>query len=241
MTALLSAELVRLRTVRSTWVGWLGGLAIIAVLAALPLLDPISGPGAAARVLSNVHGLVGPVVYSIAIVSACAIGAEFKRGAAAMTYLVHPIRQRVTAAQMLVWGGQCGLFSAVAAVVVVALGLAVAHAGDVHLGLSMPELARIVAGAGFGGAVLGAAGVLAATVARQAIMAVAAVVSLNVVESILSTTVDGSGRYLPLSLTDSVMGLNHAMPGLAAMGLLLAYLIVFALAVRAWALPRDLT
>jgi hypothetical protein len=241
MTALVSAELLRLRTLRTTWYGTLGGLALIAVLASISLLAAGNGRAPAGRVLSDIHGSIAPVVFSIAIVSANAVGAEFKRGTAAMTYLVHPLRERVTAAQIVVWGGYCGLFAAAAAVIVVSLGLVAARTGDIDLGLSTGELARIVAGAGFGGAVLGAAGVLAATVTREPVVAAGAVVGLNVVEGLLSSAVDGSGGYLPLSLTESVMGLNHEMPALAAMGLLLAYVAAFALAVRAWALPRDLT
>jgi hypothetical protein len=53
--------------------------------------------------------------------------------------------------------------------------------------------------------------------------------------------VHAATNYLPLNLTGSVMGLNHDLPALAAMALLLAYLGAFALAVRKWALPRDLT
>jgi hypothetical protein len=241
MTALISAELLRLRTARSTLYGTLGGLTLIALLAAIPLLDAGSRPSEAGHVLGNLRGSVEPIVFSIGIASAAAVGAAFKLGTVTMTYLAHPRRERVTGAHIVVWAGYCGLFAAVASAVVVALEVAAAHAAHIDAGLSAGEVARIICGAAFGGSVLGSAGVLAATVTRQATIAVAAVVGWNIIETLVAGGFDGSGRYLPLNLAGSVMGFNHGMPAFPAMGLLIAYLAAFALAVRTWALPRDLT
>ena len=52
---------------------------------------------------------------------------------------------------------------------------------------------------------------------------------------------EGFGPYLPFQLIGSLTGLSDDVPVLAAMSLLLAYLAVLALAVGRWALPRDLT
>jgi hypothetical protein len=57
----------------------------------------------------------------------------------------------------------------------------------------------------------------------------------------LSPRVRGIGPYLPFKLLEPAMGLTHAVPPLVAIGLLLAYLAAFGVAVHKWALARDLT
>jgi hypothetical protein len=49
------------------------------------------------------------------------------------------------------------------------------------------------------------------------------------------------GHYLPFQLVGGATSLSHHVAVLPAIGLLVVYLALMALAVRRWALPRDLT
>jgi ABC-2 type transport system permease protein len=239
MTALISAELLRLRTIRSPRYVALGILAFVAVLALMPLLDPGAVPADSSQLGESMRSLALVGVIIGATFGAANAGTEFKRGATALTYLAHPRRGRVTAARALTYAGLSFAFATVAAGVVVAAGLAVAADQDIDAGLTVTAGARIVLGAGFGGAVIGAAGFLLGTVTRNPTVASGAVVGWNIGESLLA--VAGIGPYLPFGLVGSLMGKPGGAPLAAALLLLPAYLAAFALFVRAWALPRDVT
>jgi hypothetical protein len=240
MTALLSAELLRLRTLRAPRYVFLGALVLVAFTAA-----PIGNrpPSSASEVADNVRGLALLGVFMGALYAANNVGDAFKRGSVAMTYLTHPLRTRVTAAQAISYAGVSLVVAALTAATGLGIVLTVADANDVNAGFSAAEVAHVVAGTAFAGAVLGAAGALAGAVARHPAVAGGAVVVWNLAETMLTRggTTGGIGPYLPFQLVGSLTGLTDDVPLLAAMGLMLAYLAVLAFAVGKWALPRDLT
>ena len=241
MSALISAELLRLRTLRSPRYGVPGLLAFVAFAAAAPLIfarsGPPPGPAATADSLRSL-AFVGGVIVA-AVVAANNAGAEFKDRSIAITYLSHPDRHLVAAARALTYAGVGSLFAAGAASVVLAVGVpASGHAG-VHVGFSATEVARVVAGAAFGGAVMGAAGVLLGSVTRHPVIASGAIAGWNVGESFLTTA--GIGPYLPFRLVNSLLGVGDEVSAGMAPALLLGYLTAFGLVVGRWALPRDVT
>jgi hypothetical protein len=90
-----------------------------------------------------------------------------------------------------------------------------------------------------GGAGASALGALLGALTRNATVAAGGVVALNIADTLVQAS--GAGPYLPFGLLDSLMGGGDGAPAAAALALVLAYLAVFAAAVRIWALPRDLT
>jgi ABC-type transport system involved in multi-copper enzyme maturation permease subunit len=241
VTELISAELLRLRTVRSPRYVAIGLLAVFGLMAAVPVLDSNSGPSGPGQVTDDLRMLLDPLALVVAIAAASYVGGEFKRGTAAMTYLSHPDRARVAAAQLIAWAGVCCLLAVAVATMIVGLELSAASADHVNSGFSTIDVSRLIAGAAFGGAVMGTAGVLAAAVTRNPTTAGVVFIGYDVVEGLIAHSAAGISPYLPLGLASSVMGLSHDVPGPAALALLLAYIAVFALCVRKWALPRDLT
>ena len=92
MSAMISAELLRLRTVAThRWIA-LGMLALIAVNAA-PFVNGAST--SADEVVAQLRGLAQLGIVMVAAYAAHIVGDEFRRGSVAMTYLVHPSRGRV--------------------------------------------------------------------------------------------------------------------------------------------------
>jgi hypothetical protein len=87
------------------------------------------------------------------------------------------------------------------------------------------------------------AGALIGSVARHPGLAIGIVVVWSLAESLATQggTRGGVGHYLPFQLVGAMTSLSDDVAVLPAIGLLLAYLAPMALAVRRWALPRDLT
>lgn len=243
MTALISAELLRLRTVRAPRFLFVGLLALVALNAAPVGNAPASS---SSEVAASLRGLVQLGGFFAALYAAHYVGGAFKSGSVAMTYLTHPLRPRVAAAQALTFAGVGAVVAAAATIAAVAAVLAVADGNQVVTGLSAADIARIVVGASFGGAILGAAGALAGVVGRHPAIAGGTVVAWSVAETVLTRGgtgggIGGIGPYLPFQLVGSLTGLTDKVAVLPAIGLLAGYLVALALAVRTWALHRDLT
>lgn len=246
MPPVIAAELLRLRTLRSPRYGALGGLALMAIVA-VSNIDSSSGRNPA-ELADSLRSMAVVGVLLAGVFAATFLATEFQRGSAAMTYLSHPDRARVAAARALVYAGLGFLFAAVAAGVVVAVGLP-AGGASLNAGFSATDVARMIGGAAAGGAVMGAAGALLGTAVPNPTIASGAFFAWNLVESLLIPA--DIRMYLPYGLLNSLMGGTGVtksvsvdaggLPLPAVIGLLLAYLAAGVLIVRQWALPRDLT
>jgi ABC-2 type transport system permease protein len=238
MTALISAELLRLRTVRSPRYAALGVLAFVAAITASNL-DP-SAAGARqtqGELADSLRSLVLPGVFMAGALAATQAATEFQFGTTALTYLSHPDRARVATARALVYAGVGFVLAALAAGVVLAVG--VPAAGAENVSFSASDVARMVGGAACGGAAMGAVGALLGTAVRNPTIASSVVPGWYVVELILMPV--SIRPYLPFGLVNSLMGHAGAVTVPAASVLLLAYVAAAALLVGRWALPRDLT
>src|SRR5947209_5277225 len=230
MIALISAELLRIRTLRATRYVVVGMLGLAVLLA----FFPASGPRSA--LVDSVRSVTFMFVMAAAYIAATQLGTEFKRGAAALTYLAHPNRRAVATARVLTYGLIGGLLAALAAIVALAAGVVAAHlhASPTHIGAQ--AIAGVIGGAAFGGAVLGGFGALVGTITREPIFATVAVV----IPSLIAAPLPAVNPYLPFGLAEQLLGVGHQVAAPLAMILLLAYVAAVAVVVRQWALPRDL-
>ena len=230
MTALISAELLRLRTLRVTRYVVVGMLGLAVMLAVFPP----SGPRSA--LVDSVRSVTFTFVMAAAFIAATQLGTEFKRGAAVLTYLTHPNRRMVATARVLTYGMLGGLLAALAAIVALAAGAVAAHLQANPTDIGALAFAGVIGGAAFGGAVLGGFGALVGTVTREPILATVVVV----VPSLIAGPLTAVSPYLPFGLAEQLLGGADKVAAPLAMLLLLVYLAVTALGVRQWALPRDL-
>jgi ABC-2 type transport system permease protein len=240
MSAMISAELLRLRTVAThRWIA-LGMLALIAVNAA-PFVNGAST--SADQVVAQLRGLAQVAILLLAAYAAHIVGDEFRRGSVAMTYLVHPSRRRVAAAHAATYGAVSAVLAAILAGAAIAIVLPVAASDHINPGLAPADIALVLAGSALGGAILGAAGALIGAVARHPGLAMGIVVVWSISESLATQggTRGGIWHYLPFQLIGAATSLSQDVAVLPAIGLLLVYLALMAFAVQRGALPRDLT
>jgi hypothetical protein len=230
MTALISAELLRIRTLRATRYVVVGMLGLAVMLA----FFPPSGPRSA--LVDSVRSVTFTFVMAAAFIAATQLGTEFKRGAAVLTYLTHPNRRMVATARVLTYGLIGGLLAALAAIVALAAGVVAAHLQASPTDIGGLAFAGVIGGAAFGGAVLGGFGALVGTVTREPILATVVVV----VPSLIAGPLTAVSPYLPFGLAEQLLGGADKVAAPLAMMLLLVYLAATALCVRRWALPRDL-
>ena len=153
MTALISAELLRMRTLRVTRYVVVGMLGLAVMLAVFP---PSVGPRSA--LVDSVRSVTFTFVMAAAFIAATQLGTEFKRGAAVLTYLTHPNRRMVATARVLTYGMLGGLLAALAAIVALAAGAVAAHLQANPADIGALAFAGVIGGAVFGGAVLGGFG-----------------------------------------------------------------------------------
>jgi len=240
MKAMISAELLRLRTVVThRWIA-LGMLALIAVNAA-PFLNGASTTSD--EVVAQLRGLAQLSIFMVAAYAAHVVGDEFRRGSVATTYLRHPSRGLVAVAHAVTYAAVGAVLAAILAGAAMAIVLPVAAGDHINTGLGSADVALVLVGSALGGAVLGAAGALIGAVARHPGLAMGIVVVWSVSESLATQggTRGGIAHYLPFQLIGAATSLSHHVAVIPAIGLLLVYLALMALAVRRWALPRDLT
>jgi hypothetical protein len=168
-------------------------------------------------------------------------GAEFKRGAMALTYLRHPGRAAVTAAHGITHAALAALLAVPAAGVTCAVGLAAAHARGVSVDLDAADVARLIGATAFGASVFAATAVLLGALTRSSSAAITATVGWLMAGNLLDLAGLGVGVWFPFGLVTALGGLGGEPAGPVAVAVLLAWLAVLAVVVRQWALARDLT
>jgi ABC-2 type transport system permease protein len=252
MTALVRAELLKMRTVRLPLGLLIGavGLVVLGVLATVltagmdgsPLA--LEDPELFTRAVSNASG--GYVL--VLVLGILVLTQEFRFGTATPTFLVTPRRGRVVVAKLLALTVAGLVFAAVSAVVaVVTSAVAVAARGqDVTFGGTEVE---VLLGAVLVLVVYGPVGIGVAALVRNQIAAVIGALSwIFVAEALLIALLPDVGRWTPGGATNAVLQLGEdattrgeLLPAWAGAGLLVAYALAFSVIGTVLTLRRDLT
>ncbi|MFI5626340.1 ABC transporter permease [Nocardioides sp. NPDC051685] len=237
MTALVLAEMLKLRTTRTT--GWLllATLLVEGLMVAFSIpkrgtpdaLVPLDDPGLLAATLGT-GLLISQVV--VTVFGVMAFTQEFRYGSITSTYLIEPRRSRIMFAKLV--GA-----TLVSAVVVLATLVAVVPPSAVIIGSRGGEIAVgpqfwQVLGAGFvvlaASAAIGVA--IGALIRHQITAVVGVLVWMTVVEHVVIPALPAWGRWMPGGATWSVMqqgvanGLDDALPAAVGGLVLLGYAAV---------------
>jgi ABC-2 type transport system permease protein len=247
MRALISAELLKLRTTRTFWWYVLAAVAFVPLSIAVAV-NRAGSTGYAA--LDSTDGLRAVFASAsgggimLTLIGIMLIAGEFRFQTAVGTFLVTPDRRRVLAAKLAaasivgaVIGSLCGLLTLVVAIPVLeSRGVDVAAHGG--------SIAGVLAGCIAGTALSGLVGVgLGALLRNQTLAIVATLVWLFLVESMLIAFAPQIGRWLPggaaSALAGTDVGTSDLLPAWAAALLFAAYGVAFAAAGSRFVLRRD--
>jgi ABC-2 type transport system permease protein len=233
MTALVRAELLKLRTLRSTY--WAAGALFVTMLAvAIPALGSAGKDFHTPAELRETVIAIGYVaVFFLAVLGAMASAGEYRHGTISQRFLAVPARSRVLAAKLVAFA----LVGAVTTFAVTGLGAAIGQAVVSSKGYTLglaDEGASMLAGAALAGAAAGMLGVVAGFLTRNPTTAVVAIFGTWMVEKI-------AGVPGPFTLAESVLGLESPLSLGVAAGLLAAVTAALAVVAQRVVIPRDVT
>jgi hypothetical protein len=247
MTGLLSAELLKLRTVRSTW----GYAFVVLALGALVTAASIGGESSFRRAEADFqHDLVldasGPATIVALLLGIIVVTSEFRHGTITPSLLVTPRRERLLAAKLLT-GGAGGAILAVIAFAAVAV-TAVIWLGLLDVPLELGDAGK-AAGRGLVAAAL--AGILGAAIGGVVHAQVAALVGTLVWMFVAEPLVwgllglldlDGAANYAPVAALFSIAGTDdESLQFAGAAGMTLVWIAVAAALALLRTSRRDIT
>ena len=221
MRNLIRAELVGLRTLRTTW----AFLALVVVMTVGITIGDFSEAGKSGMdsfdemrdALVRDVGLVAAVMF--AVFGAIRTGAEYRFGTIAQRAAAAPRRWQMLAAKASVYGAMAAVMTAVTAAIAIPVAKAMASGKDVAFDLAASSVPGLVGQVAAGAALFATLGVAVAYITRSQAAAVLVVVGSVMVEQLLAG-VGSFGNYLPYNLLDSTLGIGDRLsPAPAAMAL----------------------
>lgn len=224
MIAQIRAELLKLRTTRTT-IALI--LAMIALILLFTLLDGLlTHPGGLAsrqdqRQLLSVSSFAG--VFS-ALAGVLLVTSEYRYGTIRPTILFNPVRSHVLAAKVVA-GALAGLaFGVLGEAVGWAIGYAILAGRGITVVLSSGDILLLTLGGLAGAALWGAIGAGLGAIIHNQVGGVIALLAWGlVVDSLLFGLVPAVGRFMPTRASDALMGLReqHLLaPGAGAITLI---------------------
>jgi ABC-2 type transport system permease protein len=224
MIAQIRAELLKLRTTRTT-IALI--LAMIALILLFTLLDGLlTHPGGLAsrqdqRQLLSVSSFAG--VFS-ALAGVLLVTSEYRYGTIRPTILFNPVRSHVLAAKVVA-GALAGLaFGVLGEAVGWAIGYAILAGRGITVVLSSGDILLLTLGGLAGAALWGAIGAGLGAIIHNQVGGVIALLAWGlVVDSLLFGLVPSVGRFMPTRASDALMGLReqHLLaPGAGAITLI---------------------
>jgi ABC-2 type transport system permease protein len=231
MIAQVKAEILKIRTTRTT-IGLLLGMMVLILL--FTLLDALlSHPSGLMgkenqRELLSVGSLAG--VFS-ALAGVLLVTSEYRYGTIRPTILFNPVRSRVLTAK-IVAGVLAGIaFGVLGDVIGWVIGITILEARGITIVLTSSDILLLAFGGLVGVALWGAIGVALGTIIHSQVGSVIALLAWGfVIDTLLFGLVPSVGRYMPTRASDALAGLTtkHLLsPGGGAI-ILIAWAIVLA-------------
>jgi ABC-2 type transport system permease protein len=210
MIAQIRAELLKIRTTRTTIALILGMMALILVITLLTgLLTHPSGLAGREdqRELLSVSSLTG--VFS-ALAGVLLVTSEYRFGTIRPTFLFNPARSHVLAAKVVA-GASAGIaFGVLGEAIAWAIGYAVLDARGITIVLSSSDVLLLTLGGLAGAALWGAIGAGLGAIVHNQVGGVIALLAWGlVVDNLLSGLAPSVGRFMPTNASDALMGLHE--------------------------------
>lgn len=264
MIRLLRSEVIKLRTVWSTWV--LLGMAAVLTGALAVVIGFVPRRRADVAVMFPARGTVGwyDVVFSVMTVSidlalvmgVLMITGENRHKTITSTFLAQPRRGRVAASKLLAALGAGLAVAVVAGAVSLAFGYGTVAGGVAPAGRMLTEFRHVWPGVAAASVLFGAYGVgLGALLKNQVVALVVGLGATAIVEPILVAAVPSVGRWLPNEVAQALesvtarpevrgalgSGLSHLVTWWEGALVLLAYGVVLVVSGSLTTLRADVT
>lgn len=244
MIAQVKAELLKIRSTRTTLGIVLG---MIALTLLLSLLSGLLTKAANLTSTEDQRGLLslGSVagVFS-ALAGVMLVTSEYRFGTIRPTFLFTPRRSRVIAAKLAAGLLAGTLFGVVGEGLGFAIGYATLTGRGITYALNSGQTTLLVLGSLAGVALFGAFGVGIGVIVRNQVGAIIGLLAWAfVAENLLFAFVPSVGRFTPGNAANALIGLTskHLLPAAAGGAILLAWTTAFALTGTALAARRDVT
>jgi ABC-2 type transport system permease protein len=247
MPALIRAELLKLRTVRTVWWYVLATLAFVPSSVALAVdragsagFAPLdSADGVRAVFAASSSGGVVVILLGIMLMAG-----EFRFQTATATFLVTPDRRRVLAAKLAASSVVGALLGVACSLLSVLIAIPVLEDRGADVAAHTGSVAGVLVGGIMATAVSGLVGVgLGALLRNQTLAIVVSLVWLLVLEGMLISFTPQVGRWLPggaaSALSGADTGAGRLLPAWGAAALFAAYGVAFAAAGSRLVLTRD--
>lgn len=206
MSGLLRAELLKLRTTRTT-LGLTAGM--LALLALVVLVHGFALRAASLTRSGQLHvfGLCGLGVLFAALLGALSITAELRTGTIRPTLLTTPRRNRVLVAKAVISAAAGAVYGALAAAVTIGLAIAALSARGVPLRLEASDYLQLLLGGTTAAALWAVIGLgIGAILRNQVATLVGLCAWLLFIESVLLGQLPGTVRYFPGTAAGAIAG-----------------------------------
>jgi ABC-2 type transport system permease protein len=206
MSRLVRVELLKLRTIRTTY----GLLAAAALLTALLAGAEASKAGTqlgSSSTLSSVVTVTGWAMLFAAVMGAIAAAGEFRHSTATLTYLAGPRRSRVLTAKAIAAALVGAIFGLIGTAIATGIGLVSTASAGQPITLSAPTFLRDDVGTVLGAALLAPLGVAVGTLMRSQVAAIFSVlIWALVLEPVIGGLYISAPPYLPYSAATTLAG-----------------------------------
>jgi len=222
MTHLIHAELLRLRSLRSSYAIPAVVLALLAAIVIGGISDSAQNgdttPDALREPLIVGSGLLAAIVF--AVFTAIHAAGDYRYRTITQRFLATPRRGRVVASKLLTHALVAGVTAAVAVGVAFALGVPTVNAKHLTLALSAGEVAAMAGQAVLAVSLFATLGAVAGLLTRSQSAAVVAVFGVFGAEKLVSVFSEQVAGYMPFGLLNSLLDIGGSTsPGVAAVSL----------------------
>jgi len=212
MSRLVRAELLKLRTVRTTYGLLVAAALLTASLAASAASNtPPAGSGdqALASTFSSAVTSTGWAMLFAMVMGVIASSGEFRHSTATVTFLAGPRRERVLAAKAAAAAVVGAIFGLTGAVVATGVGLASTSAAGNPITLSAATLVRDDLGTVLGAALLAALGVAVGSLIRPQVAGITGILIWSlIIEPIIGGLFTTTQPYLPYTAATTLAGVK---------------------------------
>jgi ABC-2 type transport system permease protein len=206
MSRLVGVELLKLRTIRTTY----GLLVAAALLTALLASSEASKAGdnlASSSTLSAVVTSTGWTMLFATVMGVIIASGEFRHSTATLTYLAEPRRSRVLAAKAIAAAVTGAIFGLIGTAIATGIGLASTAGAGRPITLSAATFLRDDLGTILGAALLAPLGVAIGTLIRSQVAGIIAVlIWVIVIEPVIGGLFSAAQPYLPYSAATTLAG-----------------------------------